>query len=447
MMFGSPRSVDKSKNKAASNSSEDYQRRLRTFVHKRLIDSLDDGGADILGDIEQVRDRLADILQDLEEERGLTVSDSQRVKLEQEILEELGGLGPLAGLMMEDDITDIMVNGPHEVWVDRGGQLQKTAVRFDDDSHLRRFLDRIVGAQGRHLDASNPMVDARLADGSRLHAVIPPLCAKGAIVSIRRFRCEQLDEAQLVESGFLSQDMLDTLKLAVNAGVNVVVAGSAAAGKTTLLNLLSKSIPENQRIVTIEETAELRLSHPHVIPLESRAGNMEGRGSISLRELVRTALRMRADRIIVGEVRGGEVMDMLQAMNVGHEGSLTTVHANSLSDVLRRLESLALMSDADIPRESVREMIASAIQLVVHVVRFRDGSRRVVSMGEVHSNDGELGVTPLFNFKTAAAEQDGVIRGRHEYTGAPIHFLDHVAARGFSVGLPFLASEVNGALD
>ncbi len=446
-MFGSPRSAEKNKEKPADDSGDEYMRRLRSFVHQRLIDSLDDGGARSLGDIEQVRERLVVILEELEEERGIAVSESQRRQLEQEILEELGGLGPLAPLMIEDDITDILVNGPHEVWVDRAGQLQQTTIRFDDDAHLRRFLDRIVGAQGRHLDASNPMVDARLADGSRLHAVIPPLCAKGAIVSIRRFRCEQLDEAQLVASGFLSQDMLDTLTLAVNAGINVVVAGSAAAGKTTLLNLLSKSIPDNQRIVTIEETAELRLSHPHVIPLESRAGNMEGRGSISLRELVRTALRMRADRIIVGEVRGGEVMDMLQAMNVGHEGSLTTVHANSLADVLRRLESLALMSDADIPRESVREMIASAIQLVVHVMRFRDGSRRVVSLGEVYSKDGDLGVTPLFNFKTDSVQDDGVIRGHHEYTGAPLQFLQQVAARGFSVDLPFLDNGVNRGLD
>lgn len=420
---------------SSHDGSPDYFRRLRGFVHRRLIDSLDTSSSQSLTDTAQLREQLNDIVNDLERKRNLRVSKGERGQLEREILEELGGLGPLAPLMLDKDISDILVNGANDIWIDRKGQLQKTDIVFDDDAHLRRFLDRIIALQGRHLDASNPMVDAKLADGSRLHAVIPPLCASGAIVSIRRFRKEDVSAEALVNSGFMSQAMLDTLQLAVRAGVNVVVAGSAAAGKTTLLNALSKSIPQNQRVVTIEETSELRLEHPHTVSLESRPVNMEGRGGVSLRELVRTALRMRADRIIVGEVRGSEVMDMLQAMNVGHEGSLTTVHANSIQDVLRRLESLALMSDADVPRESIREMIASAIQLVVHVTRYHDGSRRITSMGEVSCDGDTLSVAPLFNFKFERDSGNGELAGKHHYTGLQPRFIEHVKLRGYNVAL------------
>ncbi|EIF43857.1 type II secretion system protein E [gamma proteobacterium BDW918] len=422
---------DESKEKGGA----DYFRRLRGMVHRRLIDTLDSDGAKSLGDTSQVKEKLEWIVNDLSRSRGVEISQAERNQLEREILEELSGMGPLAPFMLEDDITDILVNGAHEIWIDRAGRLQKTDARFDDEAHLRRFLDRIIGVQGRHLDASTPMVDAKLADGSRLHAVIPPLCSKGAVVSIRRFRKERIEPADLVTGGFISQPMLDLLQMAVAAGVNVVVAGSAAAGKTTLLNVLSKSIPDHERIITIEETSELRLDHPHVIPLESRPGNLEGIGSVNLRELVRTALRMRADRIIVGEVRGGEVMDMLQAMNVGHDGSLTTVHANSLADVLRRLESLALMSDSGVPRDSVKEMIASAIQVVVHVMRFRDGSRRVVSLGEVVRDGGELSVKELFRFKAEGLNDEGRIQGKHWYTGEKVDFLERVEAQGFSVDI------------
>ena len=416
-------------------ASPDYFRRLRGFVHRRLIDGLDANTPQSLTDTDQLKEQLNDIVDDLERKRHLRISQGERVQLEREILEELGGMGPLAPLMLDKEISDILVNGANDIWIDRHGQLQKTDIEFDDDAHLRRFLDRIIALQGRHLDASNPMVDAKLADGSRLHAVIPPLCANGAVISIRRFRMDDVGADDLVSSGFMSQAMMDTLQLAVKAGVNIVVAGSAAAGKTTLLNALSKSIPQNQRVVTIEETAELRLDHPHTVTLESRPVNMEGRGGVSLRELVRTALRMRADRIIVGEVRGSEVMDMLQAMNVGHEGSLTTVHANSLQDVLRRLESLALMSDADIPRESIREMIASAIQLVVHVTRYHDGSRRVTSMGEVTCVDDVLSVQPLFNFKFQRSPRTGELVGEHRYTGVKPAFLEQAKLRGYTIEL------------
>ncbi len=406
---------------------------LRRRVHQRLIQTIEDGGAMALAQPDEVRERIQEIVEDLNEDADAGITDDQLTRLEREILEELSGMGPLAPLMLDHAISDILVNGPSEIWVDRGGRLEKTDLHFDDDAHLRRFLDRIVSAQGRHLDATSPMVDAKLSDGSRLHAVIPPLCAIGAIVSIRRFRADPVTADELVSGGFLSQPMLDLLELAVSAGRNIVIAGSAAAGKTTLLNVISRFVPATERIVTIEETAELQLHHPHVIPLESRPANAEGRGGVGLRDLVRTALRMRADRIIVGEVRGAEVMDMLQAMNVGHDGSLTTVHANSPQDVLRRLEALAHLGDAGLPRETLREMIGSAIQIIVQVMRFRDGSRRVTSLCELKSGADELQAIELFRFKAEGVDDEGRIVGRHEATGAPIGLLENVQALGFEL--------------
>ncbi len=421
-------------------SADDF-RRLRKLVHDRLIDSIEEESAAVLHNLAEVKARIGEIVRDLTEDTGITVPASDRDRVEKEILEELGGMGPLAPLMLDRTISDILVNGPEEVWVDRGGKLTRTDVRFDDDAHLRRFLDRLISAQGRHLDASNPMVDAKLPDGSRLHAVIPPLCALGAVVSIRRFQEETITASNLVERGAMSPAMLDLLQLAVGTGQNIVIAGSAAAGKTTLLNALAAFVPENERIVTVEETAELKLAHPHVIPLESRPTNVEGRGGVDLRSLVRTALRMRADRIVVGEVRGDEVMDMLQAMNVGHDGSLTTVHANSPKDVLRRLEALAHMGDAGLPRDSIRDMIGSAVQIIVQVMRFRDGSRRIVSISEVIQDGETLGTVELYRFQAERMEEDGSMTGRHVATGAPARFAERVKALGFTVPQSLVATE------
>lgn len=423
----------------------DYFRKLRRLVHRRLIDSLHDEGVATLGETQEIKERVQWIVDDLKNGRGAKISSNEYEKLECEILQELGGMGPLATLMLENDITDILINGASEVWVDRGAGLERTEVTFDDDAHLRRFLDRILANQGRHLDSSNPMVDAKLTDGSRLHAVIPPLCNRAAVVSIRRFRTDGVSAEELVASGFMNKPMLEMLQMAVDAGVNIVVAGSAGAGKTTLLNALSKSIPEEQRIITIEETAELRLEHPHVISLESRQSNMEGVGKVNLRDLVKTSLRMRADRIIVGEVRGGEVMDMLQAMNIGHNGSMTTVHANSSEDVLRRLEALALMNDAGVPRESVRDMIGSAVQLVVHVTRFRDGIRRVTSIDEVVRKGEDLSLQTLFRFQAGAGRVKGSTLGAHLYTGVKPAFLEWAKSRGYSPTANLTAEIQSGA--
>ncbi|UTW12048.1 CpaF family protein [Marinobacterium rhizophilum] len=419
-----------------SGTNEDYFRRIRRLLHRRLIDSVEEEGNALPDSSDAIRKRVAGLLDEFQYESGVSIDASQGQQIAHEIIQELGGMGPLAPLMLDSELSDILVNGPDEVWVDRQGRLELTPVRFDDEAHLRRFVDRLVSAQGRHLDAGSPMVDARLSDGSRLHAVIPPLCGRGTVVSIRRFRVETTTRDELLQQGFISEPMLELLSLAVRGGLNIVIAGGAAAGKTTLLNLLSRFIPQNERVVTVEETAELQLEHGHVISLEAKPGNLEGSGGIGLRELVRTALRMRADRIIVGEVRGCEVFDMLQAMNVGHDGSLTTVHANSPGDVLRRLEALALMGDTGLPRESVRDMIGSAIQVVVQLVRFRDGSRRVASVSEVISEEGQLSVRELYRFKPdvvpqAPDEEHAFTAGQHQATGAPVSFLARLQLRGF----------------
>lgn len=406
--------------------------RLRRYVHQRLLSSIADEDIDALDNPGEVRDRIGEVLQELAPSLDTGLSSADRQRLEEDILEELGGMGPIAPLMMDPTISDILINGPHDIWVDRRGQLERTQVRFDDSAHLHRLLDRLVSSQGRRLDASSPMVDAKLSDGSRLHAVIPPLCAKGPIVSIRRFHTESLSAEDLVAHGVMDEAMLELLTVAVRSGQNIVVAGSAAAGKTTLLNAIAAAIPEQERVVTVEETTELQLRHKHVIALESRPDNGEGRGGIGLRALVRTALRMRADRIIVGEVRGNEVLDMLQAMNVGHDGSLTTLHANSPQDALRRMEALALMGDGGLPREAVREMIGSAVQLIVQLMRFRDGSRRIVSIAEVQAGDQGPQAVELYRFQVQQTQADGSILGAHQPTQQRPRFMERARTLGFA---------------
>ena len=423
--------TDSSKNDARTLNAAETFRSLRRHVHRELIESIENEGADVLDNRDEVRRRIDWILDEIASEQGNEVSPQDRQQVEFEVLEELGGSGPLAPLMMDPDISDILINGPDEIWVDRFGKLEKSEVRFDDEAHLRRIIDRMVSAHGRHLDTGSPMVDARLKDGSRLHAIIPPLCARGTIVSIRRFRVKPFSPEELVEAGFLNKPMLNLLQLLVAARVNIVVSGSAATGKTTLLNMISRFIPADERIVTIEETAELRFEHPHVIPLESRLANAEGRGGVNLRGLVKNALRMRADRIVVGEVRGDEVFDMLQAMNVGHDGSLTTVHANSPEDVLPRLESLVMTGDVNMSPTAIRRMIGSSINIIVHLVRFRDGSRRVVSIREVVLEDNEWKTLEIFRFQSDGLDAEGHMTGSHVPAGSGASILKRVRQQGF----------------
>ncbi|NHN37225.1 CpaF family protein [Pseudomaricurvus alcaniphilus] len=417
----------------ANDCDTDYIKQLRSYLHNRIIDSMEDESVELLKDRAFVRRRLEEIISGLESNRRANLSNKQIEQLKNDVYEELNGLGPISQLMIDPAVTDILINGAEEIWVERNGSLTRTELYFDDEDHLRRFLDRIVSMQGRHLDARQPTIDTRLEDGSRLHAVIPPLCAKGIVVSIRRFHSERMTATNLVDSGFISDDMLRFLQIAINAGINTVIAGSAGAGKTSLLNAISGFIPTGERIVTVEETAELKLQHPHVIPLEARPANSDGNGNISLRDLVRTALRMRADRIIVGEVRGEEVLEMLQAMNIGHDGSLTTVHANSPHDVLSRLETLALMGDNGLNLTVVRQMIAASVQLIVQVMRFRDGSRRVVSISELLPGDDNYSVRELFHFENQGQSDEGVIRGQHVANGNQSVLAEILQSKGFAV--------------
>jgi len=409
-------------------------RRLRQQVFERVLREIETEGIEGLREPVAARSRARRVLAQALEERGAPVlSPVERERLEGELVAELTGLGPLEPLFADPTVSDVLVNGPQEVWVDRFGRLEHTEVRFDDENHLRRLLQRMVSAHGRHLDEASPMVDVRMADGSRLHALLPPLCAKGPTVSIRRARAIPLRLDELYANGTLSPAVGDFLAAAVRSGLNIVVSGGAATGKTTLLNVLSLFIPEHERVITIEETAELKLDHPHVLALEARLPNVEGRGEVTVRSLVRNTLRMRPDRLIVGEVRGPEVFDMLQAMNSGHEGSLTTVHANSSADALRRLENLVLLGGFELPSAAIRELLAATLHLVVQITRFADGARRVTSVGEVAWDGSELATHEIFRFEP---ERAGTGVGRHVSTGARPRFLDRLSRAGWRPAQP-----------
>lgn len=372
--------------------------KARQHIHKRLITSLDSDPMD-LQDSREIETRVQALIRVVSDQVELSLTEQEHQALTKAVMSEVSGMGPLQALMDDPTITDILVNGPASVWVDRTGHLEKSHVRFDDESHLRRFVDRFVGSHGKHLDSSNPAVDAKLPDGSRLHAVIPPLSPAGTVVSIRRFRQSHVSLNDLLRSDMLSPEMADTLKLAVRSRINIIFAGGAGAGKTTLLNAVSEYIPESERIVTIEDSAELSLRHHHVVSLESRQENSEGKGKHDLRALLRHALRMRADRIIVGEVRGNEVFEMLQAMNVGHDGSLSTIHANNPHQALKRIETLALLSDAQAPREAIKDMVDAAVGVIVHVGRDVSGNRRVLSIVELLHEGGDRRLAELFRYE------------------------------------------------
>jgi pilus assembly protein CpaF len=367
---------------------------LRKRLFQRILRNFETTGGGSLD-----RGRIRAILDESPEIETLSAEGVNEI--EQELVDEAEGLGPVARLLRDPTISDILINGPQEVWIDRFGKLEKTGVRFDDEAHLRRILRRMVALQGRRLDEAIPWVDLRLPDGSRLNAVLSPVSLRGSVVSIRRARetVYRLDE--LVAFGTLNAEMAELLTAAVRERRNIVISGGAGAGKTTLLNVLSRAIPDGQRVVTIEETAELRLEHPHVVALEARPPNAEGSGGVDLRTLVRNALRMRADRIIVGEVRGAEAFEMLQAMHVGHDGSLTTIHANSPRDAIRRLESLVMMGGGELAPSTLNELIASTVHLVAQLTRFADGSRRLTSLAEITFGGGEVRARDLFTYDSA----------------------------------------------
>jgi pilus assembly protein CpaF len=362
------------------------------------------------------------------------ISRDDRERLIGEIAADTLGHGPIERLLADDTVTEIMINGHDDIWVERRGQLFETPIRFTDDSHLRRIINKMVARVGRRIDESSPMVDARLPDGSRVNAIIPPLSLSGPLVTIRKFSRDRLDLEDMINLGTLSLGAVEFLRHCVAAELNILVSGGTGTGKTTMLNALSTSISGRDRIVTIEDAAELQLNQRHVLRLEGRPKNIEGEGEVSIRELVRNALRMRPDRIIVGEVRGAEALDMLQAMNTGHDGSLSTVHANSPRDALSRVETMVLMAGYDLPLRAIRQQVASALDLIVHLERLQDGTRRVVAISEVQRMEGDLvTLQELYEFKVEGVGQDGRVMGELVATGLRPGFQHKFQMHGISL--------------
>jgi pilus assembly protein CpaF len=386
------------------------------------------------------RAQIREITQRLFTEMGAPLALPQRQLLARRIEDEVLGLGPLEPLLSDPTISDILVNGAKSVYVERRGKIEPTTITFHDDAHLMNIIDRIVSAVGRRVDESSPMVDARLADGSRVNAIIPPLAIDGPVLSIRRFAVERLGIADLLRIGTLTEPVANTLRAIVLSRLNVVISGGTGAGKTTMLNVLSGYIPATERIVTIEDSAELQLQQPHIVRLETRPPNIEGKGEVPQRELLRNSLRMRPDRIVVGEVRGAEALDMLQAMNTGHDGSLTTVHANTPRDAIGRIETMVSMTGISFPIRALRAQIASAVNIVIQVQRGDDGKRRVVSIQEISGMEGDIiTMSEIFTFRRTGVDAEGNIQGRLEATGVVPAFHKRVAVRGIDLPVSVFA--------
>jgi len=402
-------------------------------VHNELLKIVDLSLIDTLQEA-QARSQIRDICQRVLAEKSAPLNVDQRKHVVQLIEDEILGLGPLEPLLQDPSISDILVNGPHKVYIERRGKLYESDVRFKDNRHLMNIIDRIVSSVGRRVDESSPMVDARLKDGSRVNAIIPPLALDGPSMSIRRFGVDLLTVANLVEFGSLTEDCAKVLEAMVRARLNILVSGSTGSGKTTMLNVLSSFIPHDERVITIEDSAELQLRQPHVVRLETRPPNIEGRGEITARDLVRNSLRMRPERIVVGEVRGGEALDMLQAMNTGHDGSLTTIHANSPRDALGRIETMVSMSGVTFPVATFRAQMASAIDVVIQVERSEDGRRRLVSVQEIEGMEGDIiTMSELFSFVRERMDEDGNVVGQLKPTGVVPKFHRSLAGKGIEL--------------
>jgi|SRR5579864_1006734 len=413
-------------------SFKEYQD-LKTSVHRDLISRVDLQRVATQRD-EYTRGQVLAVIQDLVATLKTPLSGRERERLSLEVLDEVFGLGPLEPLLQDPTINDILVNGPKQVYVERAGVLEECNIMFKDNSHLMNIIDKIVSAVGRRIDESSPMVDARLADGSRVNVIIPPLAIDGPHLSIRRFGHIPISEDDLLKNQTLTQPMLELLRGAVKARLNVLISGGTGAGKTTLLNVLSGYISDKERIVTIEDSAELQMKQRHCVRLETRPSNIEGKGQVMQRQLVINSLRMRPDRIVVGEVRGEEALDMLQAMNTGHDGSLTTVHANSPRDALARVETMAMMANLNLPEKAVRRQIASAVQLVIQISRFSDGSRRVTHLSEITGMEEDIvSMQDVFVFEKHGISPDGRVVGAFTATGIRPKFAERLKASGISV--------------
>ena len=421
--------------------TREYQE-LKLGLHTKVLDDIDWESLNRLDERtskEQVSQHLNAILR--RENTPLTYAERQ--SMVEEVLDELFGLGPLESLLVDPAVSDILVNGPKMVYVERRGLLERTDVRFNDEQHLMRIIERIVSRVGRRVDESSPMVDARLADGSRVNVVIPPLALDGASMSIRRFGTVPIVAEDLVKNESMTQTMLDLLMAAVKGKLNILVSGGTGSGKTTLLNVLSSFIPAEERIVTIEDAAELLLQQEHVVRLETRPPNIEGKGAVAQRQLVINALRMRPDRIIVGEVRGEEAMDMLQAMNTGHEGSLTTIHANTPRDALGRLETMCSMANLNVGAQALRQQVSSALDIVVQAVRLSDGTRKVTAISELTGMEGEmLTMQELFTFERQGLDEEGRVRGDFHPTGIRPKFSEKLFAAGIRLPMEMFSNEM-----
>lgn len=410
-----------------------YYEELKAKVHQRVIELLDLTVASSMGE-EQLGQELSHVVEQVLQEGKVALNQRERGQMVQDILDEVSGLGPLEPLLKDHTINDILVNSHKQIYIERYGKLERTGIRFRDEAHLRRIIERIVAPMGRRVDESSPMVDTRLPDGSRVNAIIPPCALDGACLSIRKFSRDPLQVSDLIEKRSLTPEIAELLRGIVRARLNVLISGGTGCGKTTLLNILSGFIPTTERIVTIEDAAELQLRQDHVVRLETRPANIEGKGEITQRDLVKNALRMRPDRIVVGEVRGAETLDMLQAMNTGHDGSLTTVHANSARDALTRIEMMVAMAGLDIPSKGLRYYISSALDVIVQLARLSDGSRKVVSVQELSGMEGEVvTMQEVFKFEQTSVDQNGKVKGRFRATGIRPKFAEKFQAMGIQI--------------
>jgi pilus assembly protein CpaF len=410
--------------------TKDAYQELKSRVHHKLIEKLDLSTIDTIPQ-DQLRGQVRLALEAIVAGETVPLSRTDREKLIEEVVHETLGLGPIEPLLADPTISDILVNGAEHVYIERFGKLELTNVKFKDDNHVRQIIDRIVSAVGRRIDESSPMVDARLPDGSRVNAIVHPLSLDGPVLSIRRFGANPLTANDLLTFETLTPGMFELLKGVVKARLNVLISGGTGAGKTTLLNVLSSFVPGEERVVTIEDAAELQLQQEHIVRLETRPANIEGRGRVTQRDLVRNALRMRPDRIIVGEVRGDEALDMLQAMNTGHDGSLTTIHANSPRDSLSRIETMVLMSGLELPEKAIREQIASALNVIVQIARLSDGRRKVTNVSEIVGMEGSVvTMQDIFVFERLGVSDDGTVLGRFKATGIRPKFAERLFVAG-----------------
>jgi len=406
---------------------------IKVELHKRLLDNLNLAALERASESD-LKSEIANISSEALEELSVVLNKEERGTLFQDLFDEVTGLGPLEPLLKDESVNDILVNGPQQIFVERAGKLEITDITFKDERHLLRIIDKIVSAVGRRVDESNPYVDARLADGSRFNAMVPPIAVDGSLVSIRKFKKDKLGIKDLVEFGAFSPEMAMYLEAAVACRLNVIVSGGTGSGKTTTLNALSSFIDNAERILTIEDTAELQLQQTHVGRMESRPPNVEGKGAVTPRDCLKNALRMRPDRIIVGETRGEEVIDMLQAMNTGHDGSMTTIHANSARDGISRLENMIAMAGIEMPLKAVRSQIASAVHLLVQASRLQDGSRRMVSITELTGMEGEvISMQEVFRYQRLGLQPDGKILGQFTATGVRSHYSERFRQWGYNL--------------